>query len=148
MDGKTKNNKKVITIVALLLIAIVAAFGVWYFNFRENEPSSDNQQAATQQVGQESLVQISEDGTSVSYVGVEGQTALSLLKQYTNVDTEEFTGIGEYVVSINGVSADSTNNFWGFYVNGEQAQVGAGEYISTNGDEIEWRLENVEAFEE
>ncbi len=150
MNEKTKNNKKILTILSLIVIAIIAAISVWYFNYGLDNGTNDNSanNGSTQQDNQTEKAQVSEDGKNVSYYGKEGQSALSLLKQYTQVETEEFTGIGEYVVSINGVESDSTNNFWSFYVNGEQAQVGAGDYITQNNDFIEWRLEDVTSFEE
>lgn len=79
-----------------------------------------------------------------SYQGEQGKTALELLKAKYKVETKEFTGVGEYVTSINGVVADS-KHFWSFYVNGQPAQVGAGQYQSKSTDQIEWKLEEITA---
>lgn len=148
MEEQTKNNKKLIPIITLLVIAAVAVIGVWYFNYKDDGSGAEQSGSSLQQGQGETSATVSNDGKLVTYSGVDGQSALSLVKQYTTVETEEYTGIGEYVVSINGVKADSTNNFWGFYVNGEQAQVGAADYVTKNGDQIEWRLEDVTAFED
>lgn len=145
MSEQTKNSKT-ITLLILAIVALLAAVGVWYFNYA-SEDSSSNSTESSQSVASAGAQSI-EDGKKVSYDGIDGQSALALLKQYADVQTEEFAGIGEYVVSINGVAADSTNNFWAFYVNDQQAQVGAGDYITESSDKIEWRLEDVEAFEE
>jgi hypothetical protein len=146
VSNQVQKSKKLISLIVLLAVAALAAFGIWYFNYGS---SSNTETVTTNQPEQvESLVTVSEDGKTVSYEGVEGENALSLLKNYTNVETEEFTGIGEYVVSINGVQADSNSNFWAFYVDDAQAQVGAGDYITKAGEKIEWRLEDVSAFQE
>ena len=83
-----------------------------------------------------------EQTASISYRGIEGRTALELLKTKYNVETQEFTGLGEFVTAIDGVASNSSN-FWAFYINGEQAQVGAGSYITKSTDLIEWRLEEI-----
>src|SRR5215204_1880063 len=64
---------------------------------------------------------------SISYKGVEGKNALELLKSKYKVETKEYSGMGEMVTSINDVKPDS-KHFWGFYINGESAQVGADAY--------------------
>ncbi len=80
---------------------------------------------------------------TISYQGVEGQTALALLKAGHVVESTTYD-FGDFVTSIDGQASDSATNFWAFYVNGTQSTVGAGDYITKNGDVIEWRLE---AFE-
>lgn len=85
---------------------------------------------------------VNADGTEVSYQGVAGKTALELLQQ---LDPQAFTsgeGANAFVTSIGGREADQAKQeFWAFYVNGEQAQVGAGSYEMQDGDEITWKLE-------
>jgi hypothetical protein len=85
---------------------------------------------------------VNADGTEVSYQGVAGKTALELLQQ---LDPQAFTsgeGANAFVTSIGGREADQAKQeFWAFYVNGEQAQVGAGAYEMQDGDEITWKLE-------
>ncbi len=76
----------------------------------------------------------------VDYQGVEGKTALELLKQKATVETKNYEGIGELVISINGIPSTS-DNYWIFYVNGEQAQVGAGDYVTKPTDRLSWRFE-------
>jgi hypothetical protein len=137
-------------IIGLVVAAIITLFAVWAFNYAGNEDSLSNETTTLQQSeeSQRASAVVSEDGKIVSYEGVEGQNALQLLKSYTTTETEEFTGIGEYVTRINGLLADSTENYWSFYVNGETAQVGAGDYVTKDGDQIEWRLEDVSTFDQ
>ncbi len=70
-----------------------------------------------------------------------GTTALQLLSASHKIMTK-----GEkentYITEIDGrAAADTSREFWAFYVNGEQAQVGAGSYLVKNNDTIEWKIE-------
>ncbi len=84
---------------------------------------------------------------SISYEGQDGKTALELLKASHKVETENYAGVGEYVKSINGI-VPSKDEFWGFYVNGESSNVGAGQYQSKSTDKIEWKLDTVGDYKE
>ena len=71
-----------------------------------------------------------------------GKTALEATQSKTKVETNG-TGTGAFVVSINGLRADSLKHeFWEFDVNQSEASVGAGSYIVKNHDEIEWKINN------
>ena len=83
-----------------------------------------------------------EQKCEISYVGVEGKNALELLKSTHQVETQKFS-FGEMVQSIDGVASPSTN-FWAFYVNGKQADVGAGDYQTKSGDKLSWKLQKIE----
>jgi hypothetical protein len=86
-----------------------------------------------------------EDGTGateLSYPGEDGKTALDLLLE--NDPDAEVEGEGEQamVTGINGRTADdSKNEFWALYVDGQQAQVGAGSLETSDGQTITWKLE-------
>jgi hypothetical protein len=76
-----------------------------------------------------------------SYPGVEGKTALDLLSSRAAIQIKG-EGANAFVVAINGrVADDSKKEFWSFYVNGEQSQVGAGGYTTKSGDKILWKIE-------
>jgi hypothetical protein len=78
-------------------------------------------------------------GEVFEYKGEEGKDALTLLKEKTEIELDK---VG-MVVSIDGKKADlEKREFWGFYVNGEMAQVGAADYRSKDTDIIDWRIEN------
>jgi len=79
--------------------------------------------------------------TDVKYAGVQGQTALALLKKYAIVQTKHYS-FGDQVTSING-STGTGPKYWSFYVNGQLADVGAGVYTTKNGDQIEWKLQSL-----
>jgi hypothetical protein len=80
--------------------------------------------------------------TELSYPGEDGRTALDLLLE--NDPDAEVEGEGEQamVTGINGRTADDAKNeFWALYVDGEQAQVGAGSLETSDGQTITWKLE-------
>jgi hypothetical protein len=79
----------------------------------------------------------------ISYLGEEGKTALELLKEHHVPKTVPFRGVGdEMVTCINGI-APPEQYFWAFYVNGEFAPTGAGQYETLEGDVITWKLEKI-----
>lgn len=78
-------------------------------------------------------------GKTITYNGAKDATALSLLQKDCDIETSG-TGESAFVTSINGTKANSTNEFWSFKVNGEMASVGAGSYITKDGDTITWEL--------
>ncbi|MDO8655529.1 MAG: DUF4430 domain-containing protein [bacterium] len=83
-----------------------------------------------------------EQKCEISYVGVEGKNALELLKSTHQVETQKFS-FGEMVQSIDGVASPATD-FWAFYVNGKQSDVGAGDYQTKSGDKLSWKLQKIE----
>jgi hypothetical protein len=85
----------------------------------------------------------SAEAPELSYPGEAGRTALELLLEADPSATVEGEGENAFVTGIGGVEAGE-NEFWALYVDGEQAQVGAGSLVTEDGQEITWKLE---AFE-
>jgi len=77
--------------------------------------------------------------TQLSYQGVNGQTALALLKKHAVVQTKHYS-FGDMVSSINGTEG-SGPKYWTFYINGKEASVGASTYITKSTDTLSWRLQ-------
>ena len=74
---------------------------------------------------------------TITYDGVSGETALATLQSLCEVTLHpSYDG---FVTAIAGAEADDAY-FWAFYVNGEMAVVGAGEYQQREGDEVKWVL--------
>ncbi len=74
----------------------------------------------------------------LSYSGKEGIDALTLLEDKVPVG-KETSGL---VSSINGRKADAAKHeYWAFYVNGKLAEVGPHDYVTKDGDKIEWKIE-------
>lgn len=78
----------------------------------------------------------------ICYSGIEGKTALEILKINNAVETQN-SSFGEFVTSLNGKKADSTKEFWGFYVNGKMASEGAGTYKTKDADVIVWKIDPI-----
>jgi hypothetical protein len=74
----------------------------------------------------------------IAYEGEDGKTALVILKARARVRTTT-SQMGELVEEINGVN-NGNGYYLIYFVNGAKAKVGAGEYITKNGDRIEWKL--------
>jgi len=80
--------------------------------------------------------------SEITYQGVDGQDALSLLKASHHVETTS-SSYGEFVNSIDDVTPDS-GHFWSFYVNGQLSDVGAGSYVTKSSDQITWKLDAIQ----
>lgn len=92
---------------------------------------------------QQPIVSVSPSAAQVqsetfTYEGREGVDALTILKEKTAVE-QSSSGL---VSSINGRKAEeSKQEFWAFYVNGKMAEVGPAEYMTKDGDKVEWKIE-------
>lgn len=74
---------------------------------------------------------------SVSYAGQTGKNALELLQSKHQVDVSS----QGFVNAIDGVKPGD-HEYWSFYVNGKQADVGAKDYQTKTSDTIAWKLES------
>lgn len=131
-----RSNKIIVAAIAVILLGGGSA-AYAYLNAND-----DSNKQETQQEVSSVKVTSKDSGKTVAYEGQDGKTALELLKNGADVKTQTFD-YGEMVSSINGVTANESQ-FWGFYVNGEMAPVGAGEYKTKNGEEIKWQLEEID----
>ena len=110
-----------------VVVAIIGVIGVVYAFTRKpvNAPTITQN---TQQV------------TSVKYEGQDGRNALDLLRVFHQVETKD-TSFGPQIMGIDGVVPDPSNSYWAFYINGKLADKGADQYVTKNGDQIEWKVE-------
>ncbi len=133
------------SILAVIIVAVIGLFGFGVYNITQQETSVDSSVQTTEQVAQptEDNITFSEDGKTVTYQGEESVTALATLKSLTTVTTEN-SDFGELVTGINGVQADSSKEYWSFYVNGKYADEGAGTYKAKSGDSFKWQLEQLQ----
>ena len=121
--GLKKNWKQILLVVILVL-------GIGYV-FEVSETKIDKKES--NEVKSEII-----DNKSFEYKGEEGKDALSLLKEKTLVELND-KGM---VVSVDGRKADSeAHEFWGFYVNGKMAEVGAADFKTKDTDVINWKIE-------
>lgn len=75
--------------------------------------------------------------SSVRYPGQDGKNALELLQSGHTVDVSA----QGFVNAIDG-RRPGDRQFWAYYVNEKLGDVGAKEYQTKNGDQIEWKLES------
>ena len=111
-----------------ILLILVLAVG-WSYLGAIHEDGNRNQVVYEENLG----------GDIFEYNGRNEMDALSLLKEKAKVE-QDSSGM---VVSINGRKAsDEKKEFWGFYVNGEMAPIGAAEYKTKDDEVISWKIEN------
>lgn len=122
-------NISLTNVVAIVVLVVLVSVGGHFLGKHQ-------QAKATANSGKVAAVQ------SFKYDGVDGKTALELLKEKATVNTQD-SSIGTFVLSINGV-ANTDTYYWMFYVNGELSSVGADQYVTKAGDKIEWRYEAVQ----
>jgi len=127
MSRTAQSSKKIYLVT--LLVALVVGLGLYTYSV--NQSSSPVASAAS--------TQVTAPQKYITYQGINNKTALDLLKIHAKTVTKQ-SSLGEYVVSING-SDGGGKQYWIFYVNGKEAQVGAGAYTTHNGDKIEWKLQ-------
>lgn len=128
--SRTAQFIKTKLLVPILVVIAAIGGGVAWNVSRQPEPAVI-QVAAT--------VPEPEPTTFVTYQGEAGKNALELLRQHADVQTSS-SSIGDYVTAINGNDGGGTK-YWLFYVNGQQANVGADAYVTKDGETLEWRLE-------
>lgn len=118
------------TLIGLIAAAVVAvvAWGAYATRSTTSTSASPTPTVSASQAASPSAVTVQ---------GVAGQTALATLKASHKVETKTYTGLGEYVVSIDGVAGDATH-YWSFNVNGKSSDVGAGSYTAKAGDSLEF----------
>ncbi|MBI3984267.1 DUF4430 domain-containing protein [Candidatus Microgenomates bacterium] len=122
-----------------VLVAAGLVVGVLGYALIQNNDNPNTDQAAATQSFQ---VQYQVSDAEAKTVAVNsGETALAVLQRVATVVTSG-EGANAFVTAINGRKADtSKREFWSFYVNGKQAEVGAGSYVLQSNDQIQWRIE-------
>ena len=146
-------NKSFFLILGGVLIA-GAALGFAFMGGAPVQEVPSQQQQEQESVAQEQEIVVH---ASINYgngeiqsfaneVVEQGDSALDLLDKLGQekgiaIEKKDFPGLGEFVEAINGVHG-SGDSYWQFWINGEYAQVGAGQYELKEGDEVLWKLTN------
>ncbi len=121
-----KTKKVILGVFTLVAVLIGITIGILI-------NSSNNNNSAQAESNQ------SASDNSVEFTAEAGKTVLDQLKSQANVETQD-SSYGEYVVAINGNKSDGAK-YWTYYIDGQMAQQGAADYITTGGEKISWRLE-------
>jgi hypothetical protein len=126
------------TAVGALSVALLAGCS------GEDEPAAGTSAAPSAAASESTEEHVAENITEFSYAGVAGETALDLL--LTQDPDAQVSGEGEmaYVTAIKGRTAKENKEYWALYVDGEMAQVGAGTLVTEDGQQIQWKLEEIE----
>lgn len=123
-----------------IIIAIIAVIGIVYAFTQKPAMAPTADYSGQNQQGQ-SAQQVPTQ--TVTYKGVSGKTALSLLEASHRVDLKHYS-FGDLVTGIDGISPDSTH-FWAFYVNSKLSDVGSSTYVTKSSDTIEWKIDEVKS---
>ena len=119
-----KKRVLIYVISALIVLGLVGG-SVYYYRTHNDKVSTTQEKAGPT--------------TQLSYEGKDGMTALELLQKNADVKTSG-TGKDAFVTSVNGTAANPKSQYWAFFVNDETATIGAGSYVTKNGDKITWKL--------
>ena len=129
----------IISITSAVLLTASVATG-FYLSSAKTEKKTPIEVVQQQVQKLKVDIEFSNEGKELSYKGQSGKTALELLSAGTEV-LMNGNDKNTFIVGINGVNAVSDENeYWGFFVNGEVASVGAGSYITSDSDIISWKL--------
>jgi uncharacterized protein DUF4430 len=131
-DLNTNHKKPTITIIiiALLLLTGVTAGGLRMLG---GDTQTEQKTVATEEQVQ--------TATAVRYVAQPGKIVLDQLKDHAREVIVKDSEYGQYVDSINGLKGGTGNKYWTYYVDGQMANIGAGEYVTEGGEEVVWKFE-------
>jgi hypothetical protein len=134
-DLNTHHKKTTISVIITLALVVLtgATAGVLgILNARDDAPV---QKAATTQKNEV------RPATTVRFTAIADKTVLEQLRTQAGEVTVKDSSYGEYVEAIDGLKGGTDNKYWTYYVNGQMANIGAGEYVAKGGEEIVWKFE-------
>ena len=128
-------SKKNFIIAAFLIVLM----GTAYIQFKDVQPKKEILSPAQVTITQ--IISVNGKQNKILTKQKVGTSALQLLSTSHKIEKK-----GEkentFITSIDGEKASvEQREFWAFYVNEKQAEVGAGSYILKNNDTIEWKIE-------
>lgn len=72
-----------------------------------------------------------------------GKNAFQILQENTPIEYQDFS-FGKFITSIHGLKADSSKEYWAFYVNGNYSNVGLQDYRIEKSAKLEFKLEKIQ----
>lgn len=125
-----KNNKKIITTILVLLIAVVGYFA--YGKFAKVETVKGNKNITV-------IVKSEKDKYEKEHKHSTDAEFLGKALDEMNIIEAEKSQVGRYVSKVDGIAADQTKQeWWKFTVNGVDATAGIDETPIADGDKIEF----------
>lgn len=131
-DNSPKITFNLISLLAIVVLIFLVGLGANFLGKYNNDQK--NQKVETAIAGTQ----------TVAYDGIDGKTALDLLREKADIKTED-SSIGVFVTSINGTE-NTDSNYWLFYVDGQLAPIAADQYQTKPGEKIEWRYEDINSL--
>ncbi len=144
-----KFQKHIPSIILSIIFVSIAGF----ITYKSTQPRvvapSVNQETTSQQENTEGLISVTQsihfnnaiEPIQTTSKFAKGTTALEALEENFEI-VKKGEGENAFITAIKGIEAsEKDKTFWAFYVNGKQAEVGAGSYLINNNDNIEWKLE-------
>ena len=129
-------SKKIVLSIGFLIIF----FGTAYIQYKNTVP--EKKLSAVPKIYVKQIITIDGKKTQTTIAVKPGPSALQSLASSSSKITVKGEKENAFITAINGRMASSNDKeFWALYVNGKQAEVGAGTYIIKNNDTIEWRIE-------
>jgi hypothetical protein len=128
------NHKKPITLIVIALVVLtgVTAGSLNLLRGRD-EPAKQKTVAATTNAEVKAA-------TTVQFTAEKDKTVLEQLQDKATVMVKD-SQYGPYVDSVNGLKGGTDNKYWSYYVDGQMANIGAGEYVTKGGEAIVWKFE-------
>ena len=131
----------------IIILILVLFFGVYYFNNKSNQSLTDNSVKTTDNTQTFTLQVISSDNSiSIYQIPFEpGQKLANILSTFSQnnsnftIETQK-SDYGDYLLSINGVKADTSIEFWNVKINGVDSTVGISDMEPQNNDIITFSL--------
>lgn len=129
-------SKKIVVSVGFLIIFI----GTAYVQYKNAIP--EKKLATISRISVKQIITIDGKKTQTTIGMKDGSTALQTLIFSSHKVDVKGERENAFIIAIDGKRASAIDReFWALYVNGKQAEVGAGTYRIKNSDTIEWRIE-------
>lgn len=134
--GETNTNLKKPTIIIAILLTLLVIGTAGALHLLGNHKTN---KTALQQPATPAVHQVKADSI-VQFTAQPNMSALEQLQQKANIVIKD-SQHGKYVDSIDGIKGGTDGKYWTFYVDGQMANIGAGEYLTKGGENIVWRFE-------
>jgi hypothetical protein len=138
-DLNTNHKKNITSMIIVALIVLTGLTAVALRAMGSNGSPQTNKQAVANTSAESNQAKV-ESATIVEFKAVKNRTVLDQLKGNAKVVTKD-SQYGQYVDSINGIQGGTGSKYWAFYVDGQMANIGAGEYTTKGGETITWKFE-------
>lgn len=142
MKQRSLINRQALIGLVIAIVIIALGIGSYALNRANSAPALATATTAVSAVeAQQATIRVSGQNYPVTITA--DMTVLAALKatKGLTIETKTFTGIGDYVSAINGVS-EGDGKYWLYSINGQEATEGVGAAKIKAGDTIEFNLKS------